>query len=68
MTERRAQVLLQGWFGMVKRDVTVVGETPKRYRIISDVAIGVGQGRSRSTIQPGVPTLVPKYAVKFLDE
>lgn len=60
-----ALIHLDGWAGRTEQAVTVVGETPKRYRVQP-----VGQervclaGRGRS-IGPGETALVPKKSVSL---
>lgn len=60
----QALLRLQGWEGYTETPIEVVGETPKRYRIKSDVRVKLA-GRYR-WLRPGETVLVPKYAVKLL--
>ena len=62
--ERPAVVCLDGWSGRVERPVTVVGETPKRYRIRADDGIVKLPGR---WLHIGQSTLVPKSAIRFVE-
>jgi len=60
MADRTGVLCLDGWAGRVEVPVTIIGETPKRYR--------VRLGRdcrlpSRREGKAGEVVLVPKYAV-----
>lgn len=65
MTERYAELHLDGWMGRLSQDVLVVGETPKRFRIrpVGSDPVRL-PGRNRY-LYPGDTALVPKYAVRF---
>jgi hypothetical protein len=54
-------ILLQGYAGLTKRRVQIVGETPKRYRIRALERTRLA-GRHRY-IESGAEALVPKHAV-----
>lgn len=57
-----AWLLLQGWDGCSRQAVTVVGETPKRYRITCSASTVRLAGRNRY-MNPGECKLVPRGAV-----
>lgn len=58
--ERPATMHLESWAGRVHQRVTVIGETPKRYRVrYESAAVGNWTGRI------GTVGLVPKYAITF---
>jgi len=59
--ERFGFVLLQGWDGLSKRRVEIIGETPKKYRIRA-LEFTKLAGRNRY-IEVGAVILVPKHAV-----
>lgn len=52
-----------GWHGYIEQPVTVVGETPKRYRIKANARTKLA-GRSR-WLEIGETVLVPKTAIRF---
>lgn len=58
---RRVLVHFQGWAGRTSVEVDLVGETPKRYRVLSSCGI---PGRCG----PGGTFLVPKHAITFLSD
>lgn len=62
---RRAIVAVNSWAGRFEYAVSVIGETPKRYRV--RWIDGWHSSRWRS-FAAGDVTLVPKYAVRFTPE
>lgn len=63
-TPWRGWLHLDGWAGRTKHGVLVVGETPKRYRIMSDEHVdGVHLPGRRRFLPVGETALVPKCAV-----
>lgn len=58
----RALLWLNGWGGITKTEVKVVGQTPKRYRIEAIKDRTKLAGRSRF-INTGETALVPKRAL-----
>lgn len=54
-------VLLQGWAGLTKARVQIIGKTPKKYRIRALERTKLG-GRDRY-IEKGSEALVPQHAV-----
>ena len=62
--ERSAIVAVNSWAGRFEYAVSVIGETPTRYRV--RWIDGGHRSRSRS-FEAGDVTLVPKYAVRFTD-
>jgi len=64
--ERPAMIVLNGWGGLFEqRGLTVVAETPKRYRIRADRERIRLAGRFRY-LEVGQTALVPKHAVVLL--
>lgn len=60
---KMAIVCVDSWAGRQEHPCRVIGETPKRYRIMVDKPTALPP---RFTIlMPGMTKLVPKYAVKF---
>lgn len=55
---------LNGWGGITKTKVTVIGETPKRYRITVDERTKLA-GRCRFIDENSDPVLVPKRSITF---
>jgi len=62
---RPAIVAMDSWAGRTEEPVTVIGETPKRYRVRFHRRGFVGGNRRHEAGEVG---LVPKYAVRFTDE
>lgn len=58
-----AILCLQGFAGYTESPVTVIGETPRKYRIIAKVVTKLA-GRMRF-LHPGEETLIPKTAVRL---
>lgn len=56
----KARVCFDGWAGRRSIPCTVIGETPKRYRVIYEAALSGNYGGDK-----GETRLVPKYAVRF---
>ena len=63
VTPRVAHLMLDGWAGVSRQPVEVIGETPTRYRIQARQRTKLA-GRSR-WIEAGETALVPKHAVRF---
>ena len=61
MANRYGFVLVQGWSGLHKTRVLIVGETPKKWRIRAINTLKLG-GRNR-WIDAGSEALVPKHCV-----
>jgi hypothetical protein len=61
-TPRFGSLMLNGWHGVSRRRVEIVGETAKRYRIRAIEKTKLA-GRSR-WLNAGETALVPKYAVE----
>ena len=59
----KGRVRFQSWAGIRSVPVTVLGETPKRYRVRYEEAMGGNYSGAAGAIR-----LVPKYAVAFADE
>jgi hypothetical protein len=55
-----AVVNLDGWAGRTQVRVTVLGETPQRYRVRYEEDAGYSRGARQGSVK-----LVPKYAVTF---
>lgn len=60
---RYGSFALDGWAGRLVQRIGIIGETPKRYRILALTHTTLG-GRARS-IQPGETALIPKHAIRF---
>jgi len=63
-TKRTGVLCLDSWAGRVEVPVTIIGETPKRYRVILGRDCRLP---SRRWGKAGETVLVPKYAIR-LDE
>src|SRR5687768_5635657 len=63
MEPRHAVVCFDGWAGRREASVTVIGETPKRYRVVLNAPLGGNFGGDVGDVR-----LVPKYAVRFYEE
>jgi hypothetical protein len=61
---RLAYLCLDGWEGRTEERVGIIGETPKRYRIVCDRRIKLA-GAQR-WLEIGKDVLVPKSAVRFV--
>lgn len=59
--------MLDGWGGRFDQDVLVIGETPKRFRIMAPPGRSVKLGGRRRWLSPGEIALVPKHAVRVSD-
>lgn len=59
---RRAHLYVRTWAGDIRHERTVIGETPRRYRVEFDRRAKLPGGR---VVEPGVPTLVPRDVVRF---
>lgn len=57
-----AQLGLSGWHGLTWHPVTVIGETPTKYRIRLEEAVRLPGGREKAAQEV---VLVPKQAVRF---
>lgn len=62
--ERNAVLMIQGWHGYSECPCTVVGETPKKYRV---VFLAKQNLPGRRVAEAGVQALVPKHAIKFVN-
>lgn len=60
--ERGAVLMIRGWHGYSECPCTVVGETPKKYRV---VFLTKQDLPGRRVAEAGVQVLVPKHAIKF---
>lgn len=62
---RPAYLFLDGWAGIHRQGILVIGETPQRYRIqaIAETRLA---GRRRY-LRAGGTALVPKSSVRLLD-
>ena len=60
---RRGWLVLGGWDGVSFREVSIIGETPKRWRIQALERTKLA-GRDR-WLEAGETTLVPRRAVRF---
>ena len=56
----KALLCMTGWHGYSEHPVEIIGKTPRRYRIKSDVALKLPGRR----LEPGKTALVPKHAIK----
>lgn len=63
----KAFITLDGWHGRTSQVVTVVGETPKRYRIWNNSFERVALAGRNRWLESGAQTLVPKHAVSLTD-
>jgi hypothetical protein len=59
-----AYLCLDGWEGRTEEQVQLIGETPKRYRIVCDRRIKLA-GAHR-WLEIGKDVLVPKTAIRFV--
>ena len=62
-----AELGLNGWHGLIWKEVKIVGETPKRYRIEALTDRTKLAGRSRF-INKGETALVPKHALRPIEQ
>ena len=62
---RLAEVGTSGWAGIAWHPITVIGETPKRYRITSRDGKPITFAADRR-LAAGESMLVPKHAVRFV--
>ena len=62
---RTAVLCLQDWAGYTEQPVVVVGETPKRYRVMPSGSAMVKLGGRARWLRPGKTALVPKRAVRM---
>lgn len=65
MMNKQAVVCIDSWAGREEKPCRVIGETPKRYRIVVDVPTSLPP--KFSVLMPGKPKLVPKRAVRFVE-
>ena len=64
---RAAYLILDGWAGITRTPCRVLGETPKKFRIMPyDMPIKLG-GRGR-WLNPGCTALVPKCAITLAEQ
>ncbi len=66
MSEQAALLCLQSWAGFTKHAVTIVGETPKRFRVRIDE--DMVRLPSKRTGRRGDVFFVPKHAVKLVKD
>lgn len=59
---------LDGWQGRTQQAITVVGETPKKYRVTPARDSLVRIGGRRRFIGPGETALVPQHAITAREE
>lgn len=59
--ELKGKIVLDGWAGIVKYPVEIIGETPKRYRVRCKNTFSIGRIYHFS----GDEFLVPKHAVEI---
>jgi hypothetical protein len=59
--ERTGVLCMDGWAGRMEVPVTIIGETPQRYRVILGRDCRLTGGRWGKA---GETVLVPKYAVR----
>jgi hypothetical protein len=64
--ERAAFLMLSGWGGVGAYPCVVIGETPRKYRILAGARIKLA-GRKR-WLEAGQATLVPKHAIRFAEK
>lgn len=62
----KAVVCVNSWAGRSEHPCRIVKETPKRYLIEVDEPTALPP--KFTLLLPGSTRLVPKYAIKFLDE
>ena len=62
MADQPAQLGLQSWAGLRWYPVTILGETPTKYRVRFDDTLTLP---SRKVVYPGDIALVPKHAVRL---
>ena len=63
-----AWLWLDGWEGVTRTPVLVVGETPRRYRIRPAGTRAVKLAGRQRWLVPDSTTLVPKHAISFATE
>jgi len=64
---RLAEVGTNGWAGVAWHPVEVIAETPKRYRVRGRGGQAITIAANRR-LRAGQSTLVPKYAVRFVEQ
>lgn len=62
MTGEEAYLALDGWAGITCHPVKIIGDTPKKYRVVLGEDTRLPGGRER---KKGDTVLVPKDAVRF---
>jgi len=65
MNEKAVLLIIDSLTGLQEKPCRVVGETPKRYRVTVDQPTGIPPGFS--LLMPGMTQLVPKHAVRFVE-
>ena len=65
MKKQKAVVCVNSFAGRKEHVCFVVGETPKRYRIVVDRPTALPPGFS--ILLPGEIKLVPKHAIRFVE-
>ena len=63
---RKAVVCVNSWAGRQEHKCTVVGETPKRCRIMVDQPTALPP--KYTLLLPGMKRLVPKTAIRFTED
>lgn len=63
---RPAVLVTQSWAGRLEEPVTVVGETPKRWRVRNDGLCSIRLAGRCRVLAPGETVLVPRRAVRFV--
>ncbi|MBV8357448.1 MAG: hypothetical protein JO189_05865 [Deltaproteobacteria bacterium] len=62
----RCVIRINSWAGYFEQSAEIVGETSTKWRVRSNQTIRLG-GRNR-WLEPGETVLVPKSAVKIIEE
>jgi len=65
---RKGFLCLYGWAGRSEQPVTIIGETPKRYRVRNDQPDRIRLAGYCRWLAPGAVVLVPKGAVRAADK
>ena len=63
---RDGLLCLNGWGGFTEQACRVIGETPKKYRILNMEPLSIRLGGRNRYLPQGWTCLVPKRAVKLL--
>lgn len=62
MAQYKTYFTLQSWAGITCHPVTIVGETPKKYRVRLEEETRMPNGK---LYKAGDTVLVPKYAIRY---